>query len=143
MVKHTLIWNRALQTSQVVIGVLLEHFCAIGAAAEIHVFPSDIQLGGPLQWLFSQAGWAHDQLARFVEVFRGISDKEFNTPLATEVVGLTIMAMNSRLILANSKPYQRTAACGADQSSHFTNLLSSKVLPPIGQPPITLNLNSW
>lgn len=132
MVQHALIRDGAFQTSHVVIGVLLEHFCAIGAPAEVHVLPGNVQLGGPLEWLFSQAGWTHDQLARFLEVFCGIGDEEVSTRLATEVVFLTTMAMGSRPILADSQPYQRTAACGADQSSHFESLSKVEMLMASG-----------
>jgi len=85
----------------------------------VYFLPCPIQFGGPLQWLFSQAGWAYDHILRFLEVFDGISDEHIDACLATKAVLLTFMAVKGRLVFADSQPYQGTATGMADQCFHF------------------------
>ena len=71
MVKHALIRYGAFQTFNIKIRVLLEHLCAIWTTAKVHVLPGN-QLDGPLEWFFTQAAWADNQIIYFLEVFLGI-----------------------------------------------------------------------
>ncbi len=70
--------------------------------AKVHLLPGNFKLDGPLPGFLSQAGWAYNQLIRFLEVFLGISDEEVKAPLATEKEFLTVIPVRSRLVFADS-----------------------------------------
>ncbi len=102
MAQHALIGYRAFQTLKVIIRVFLEDFYAIGTTAKVHFLPGMLQRGRPLPWFFPQAGGANNQIARFLEVFPRIWDKEVNARLATKSVIFTVMAVSNGLLFADS-----------------------------------------
>ncbi len=59
-----------------------------------------------LRWLLCEAGWAHGQVFRFLEAFRGVGGEEVNATLTTETVLLAVMAMRGSQVFADSEPYE-------------------------------------
>ncbi len=92
----------ALQTSQVVIGVLLKHIQAIRTAAKVNLLSSVFQGNGRLRRFFRQAGRAYDQILRFCKALLRISNKDINAALATEKIFLTFMGINACLVFTDS-----------------------------------------
>jgi len=102
MIKHPFVGNAAFQTLHVELWVLPECFWAVRAPAKVHLLIANLHLDGRIQWFFSQASWADNEVIRFLEVLLGISDEQVNAPLATEMVFLTVMAVRSRLLFGDS-----------------------------------------
>jgi hypothetical protein len=67
----------------------------------VHILSGN-QLDGPLEWFFTQATWAYNQIICFLEVFLGISSEQVNARLATEVIFFIVIAVRNRLIFADA-----------------------------------------
>ena len=104
MAKHGLNRNLALESIDVILGLLLELFRTKWTTAKTHVLPIPAKTGGPIQRLFSQTGGAYDHILRFPEKCRGIGDKQFDASLATKLVISALMPMNNRIFIADPQP---------------------------------------
>jgi len=67
----------------------------------VHILSGN-QLDGPLEWFFTQAAWAYNQIIYFLEVFLGIDGEQVDARLATETVFFTVIAVRERLIFADA-----------------------------------------
>ena len=57
---------------------------------------------GRLWRFFGQAGWAHNQILRSLEVLLGVSGELISAVLATEMVFGAVVTVRSRLLSADS-----------------------------------------
>ena len=95
MVNHAFIWFCAFQTTNVEIGLLLERLWAKWTATKVHYLSGNRHSGGYLQWLFSQAGRAYNQIIRLLEVSLRVCHEHVSASLTTEPVFLTLVAVSS------------------------------------------------
>ena len=101
MAEHGLERQPAFHPINVVIGVPLKLFWAIRATAKVQFRPGPLQCGGPLHWLFSQAGWGYTHIPGLMEVPLRIGLEQIEAPAATEMVFITLVAVAKRLVLAD------------------------------------------
>ena len=91
----------------------------------MHLLPGNLQFDRCIQWFFSQASWAYNQVVCFQEKFLGICGEDVNASLAAErVIGIGITVRHP-FIFADSKAYQRATACWANKSVHVMTPFSA------------------
>ena len=81
---HKVLICRTGQTLHEILWPFFELVHTMRTTAIVHVLPFKLYLSGKLHWFFSQAGWAHDQVADFIEIFPWVVNEDIHTALAAE-----------------------------------------------------------
>jgi len=127
MAKHGLNRNLALESIDVILGLLLELFRTKWTTAKAHVLPIPAKTGGPIQRLFSQTGGAYDHIPRFFEKFPRIGDKQIDASLAAKRTIVPIMTINDGIVIADAQSNQRATTGTTNRGLHYFSFRESDV----------------
>ena len=123
MVKYTVVRDNAFEAFNVKLGVLFEHFCALGATAQVDFLTVNGHSHSRFDWFLSQTGRTDNQITRFHEVSFGICPEHLGTRGATKGMALATMFMHGRRSRGDSKSDQGTATRSTDECVHVSTPL--------------------